>query len=62
VNSESAGPIGRRLDDTTLVSTASDYQELDALQLGVILAADFDEEGIEIDVDETRGHGGAYTR
>jgi hypothetical protein len=62
VNSESARPIRRRLDNSTLVSTASDDQELDPLQLGVILPADFDEEGIEIDVNETRGHEGAYTR
>ena len=46
----------------TLVTAAADYEELDVSQLWVMLAADFDEEGIEIDMYDAGGHAGAYTR
>jgi hypothetical protein len=39
-----------------LVAPAAYHQELDIAKLGVALAADFDEEGVEIDVEDA----GAY--
>ena len=45
-----------------LIPAPSHHQQLDVPELGMVLAADFDEEGIQIDVKEARGHTGAYTR
>jgi HSP20 family molecular chaperone IbpA len=51
-----AGTVGCRLHHAALVAPPAHHQELDVAKLGVALAADFDEEGVEIDVEET----GAY--
>ena len=39
-----------------LISPAAHHQELDSLKLRVALAADFDEKGVEIDVEKSRRH------
>jgi hypothetical protein len=48
--------VGGRLHHAALVAPPAHHQELDVAKLGVALAADFDEEGVEIDVKEA----GAY--
>ena len=57
MDAEAARAVGGRLDDAPLVPPAADHQQLDVAQLGVPLAAHFDEEGVEIDVEDARAHG-----
>jgi hypothetical protein len=59
---EAPGAVGCRLHHAALVTPATDDQELDLSQLRVMLAADFDKEGVEIHVDDACRHAGAYTR
>jgi hypothetical protein len=56
VDTVAPGPVGCRLHHAALVAPAAHHQELDVAKLGVALAADFDEEGVEIDVEDA----GAY--
>jgi hypothetical protein len=56
---EAPGTVGRGLHYPALVTTATDDQELDMSQLGMMLAADFDKEGVEIHVYDPGGHDGA---
>jgi hypothetical protein len=56
VDAVAAGAVGRRLDYAALVAPPAHYQELDVAKLGMALAAHFDEEGVEIDVEDA----GAY--
>jgi hypothetical protein len=48
--------MGRRLDDASLVSPATDDQQLDIQQLGIVLAAYLHEEGVQIHVHQARRH------
>jgi hypothetical protein len=50
VDAEAPRSVRRRLNDTALVAPAAYYQELDIPELRVMLAADFDEECVEVDM------------
>jgi hypothetical protein len=52
VDAEAPGGIRRRLHHPALIPPPAHHQELEVAQLGMAVAADFDEEGVEIDVDD----------
>jgi hypothetical protein len=56
VDAEPARAVRCRLHHTALVAPPAHHQKLDVAKLGMALAADFDEEGVEIDVEDA----GAY--
>src|SRR3954447_23101839 len=62
MNAKAAGGMGGRLNHAPLVPASAHNQQFDLPELGVVVTADFDEEGVEIYMDESRGHAGAYTR
>jgi hypothetical protein len=53
-DAELARAVRRRLHDAALLAPATDDEQLYLPQLGVALAADFDEEGVKIDVKDAR--------
>ena len=57
VDPEAARRVRRGLHHAALVPATADDQQLDLPQLGMPLPADFDEEGVEIDVENARAHG-----
>jgi hypothetical protein len=56
VDAEPAGGVGRGLHHPALIPASAHHQQLDVPELGVVLAADLDEEGIQIDVQQAGGH------
>jgi hypothetical protein len=52
VDAVAPGAVRRRLYHPALIPPPAHHQELEVAQLGMALAADFDEEGVEIDVDD----------
>ena len=62
MNAETASAIRSGLYHSSLVAPATDNQKLQVAQFRMIVPADFDEEGIEIDMYDAGGHDGAYTR
>jgi hypothetical protein len=49
--------VRSRLHHASLVAPPSDHQQLDFSQLRVILTADLDEEGVQIDMEKSGGYG-----
>ena len=62
VDAKPASGMGGGLHHTPLVPASAHDQQLDVPQLGVILAAYLDEEGVKVHMKESRWHRGAYTR
>jgi len=58
VDAVAPGAVRRRLHHAALVAPSAHHQELDVPQLGVALAADFDEERVQIDVQDASAHDG----
>ena len=56
MDAEPASPVRCRLHHPALVAAAAHHQQLDVTELGMPLAADFDEERVEIDVENARAH------
>ena len=58
VDPVAAGAVRRGLHHAPLVPPAAHHQELDVPELGVVLTAHFDEERVEIDVQDASAHDG----
>jgi hypothetical protein len=57
VDPKPASRMGCGLDDAPLVPPAAHHQQLQLPQLRVILTADLDEEGVQVDVEKSGSHG-----
>ena len=56
VDAEAARAVRGGLHHAALVAPSADHQQLDVPQLGMPLAAHFDEEGVEVDVEDAGAH------
>ena len=56
MDAEAARGVRGGLNHTSLVPPAADYQELDVAKLRMIVPAHFDEEGVEVHMENSGGH------